>query len=446
MFKQRTTTKALLGIACLAMLAAPSTASARNSVITGGGQKTGTAAMNLPSISKVRGLRSGDFILKPAVQVAGHHSTNVFNGNESEPGNPPVAGTSLRIAPALGLSNGSSSEVQFSFDAKGDIRLYLSDNPALENLTNFGGTADLGVTFAARRAISFTLFDHFTRALQADNWETLNTLNRVANDVGGRISFHPGEIPERRPLEVSLMGSYAIDKFEQFEAGNTSTVRTRLTSSWRFLPKTAAIFDASWDFRNFDDPNKLQLTSNSKPWRASLGLAGAITKRTTARVTAGYSMSLHETGSQFSSPIWSVGLGYRASASTLLHIGYTHDFTDAFMGNFVDYHRGSLSLNQRFGTMMDVTAYAHLTYGVYGALSGTNLPAGTSINQSSRTDINVDAGLKANFEVSRMVGALLSYRLRGVFTDFVVKSQSDDILDVGSFVAHELMAALTLRY
>jgi len=317
----------------------------------------------------------------------------------------------------------------------------MSDNPALDNLTNFGGIADLGVTFAARRSISFTAFNQFTRALRADNWETLNTLNRLHNDVGGRVSFHPGEIPERRPFEVSLMGSYSVDRFEQFEQGNTSTIRTRLTGSWRFLPKTAVIFDASWDFRSFEDINALSLTNNNRPWRVSTGLAGAVTKLVTARLTAGYGMSLHDAGPTFSSPIWGVGIGYRASATTLLHLNYTHDFHDAFMGNFVDYHRGSASLNQRFGTMLDVTVYGNVTYGVYGALDGSNLPAGTSVNIAQRVDINLDAGVKAGFEVSRILGAELSYRVRGVFTNFEVRDQNDQLLDVGSYVANELMAS-----
>ena len=444
--KPSTMTKlaAIGAIACCSFFAF--NAQARTSVNSGGGTQTGTAAMNLPTISKVQGLRSGDFVLKPSVQVAGHHDTNVFNGHEDDRGNPPVAGTSIRIEPVLNLTNGASSEIQFSFNAKGDVRLYLSDNPALDNLTNFGGTADLGVTFAARRAISFTLFDHFTRALQADNWESLNTLNRVANDVGGRVSFHPGEIPERRPFEVSLMGSYATDRFDLFTAGNTNTIRTRLTSSWRFLPKTAVVLDSTWDFRNFDNPNALSLTSNSKPWRVNLGLAGAVTKRVTARVTGGYGMSLHEKGAAFSGGLWGIGIGYRASASTVVHLNYNHDFRDAFMGNFVDYHRVGGDLNQRFGTMLDVTVYGYLTYGVFGALDGSNLPAGTKINTSERVDINVDTGVKAHFEVSRMVGALLSYRLRGVFTNFQVSTQSDELLDVGSYTAHELLAAVSLRY
>lgn len=423
-----------------------SDAIARESVNSGGGTKTGTAAMSLPSISKVQGLRSGDFVLKPAVQVAGHHATNVFNGNVQDRGNPPVAGTSLRIEPVLGLTNGANSEVQFNFAAKGDVRIYLSDNPSLDNLTNFGGAADLGVTFAARRAISFTLFDHFTRALQADNWESLNTLNRVSNDIGGRVSFHPGEIPERRPFEVSLMGSYAIDRFDQFDAGSTNTIRTRLTSSWRFLPKTAVILDASWDFRSFDDPGALKLTSNSQPWRFTAGLAGAVTKRITARITGGYGMSLHDAGASFSGALWAIGVGYRASAATLVHLNYTHDFHDAFMGNFTEYHRFGGDLNQRFGTIMDVTVFANVTYAVFGELDGSNLPAGTKINTKIRQDVNLDAGVKAHFEISRGVGALLTYRVKGVFTNFQVSTQSDELLDVGSYTGHELMAAISLRY
>lgn len=442
-------------IVALTALLVPALALAAGAPVgSGGGTQTGTAAMALPSITKVRGVRSGDFTLMPSIGVIGHHDTNVFNGNEQDVGNSPVAGTSLRLAPKLGLTNSTSSEVQFQFDAKGDVRIYMSEIEELSELTNFGGTADLGVTLAARKAISFTMFDHFTRSLQADNWQTLNNLNRVHNEVGGRVSFHPGEIPERRPFEVSLLGSYVVDKFEKFVNGSTSAVRTRLTSSWRFLPKTAFIFDATWDFRKFDNSNLLGITSNNRPWRVTTGLAGAVSKRVTARLTGGYGMSLHDSGPQFSAPIWGVGIGYRASATTLVNLDYTHNFYDAFMGNFVDFHRGSASLNQRFGAMLDVTLYGTVTYGVYGAL------AQDSINQIAaqtkdvtgisvapvRTDVVLDAGIRANFEISRVLGAGLSYRFNGVFTDFVVKTTDNRILDVGSYTSNELQASLTLRY
>ena len=432
----------------------PAIAVAQASVATGGGLKTGSAKMTMPSISKAQGLRSGDFVLTPSIAVDAHHDTNVFNGNADEPGNTPVPGTSLRIGPRLGLNNGSDSEVQFNFAAAGDIRLYMSDESNVDELTNFGGNADLGVTFAARRAISFSLFDHFARSLQANNWDTLANLNRYSNDIGGRVSFHPGEIPERRPLEVSLMGAYAIDRFDSFDAGATDTIRTRLTSSWRFLPKTAAVLDASWDFRDYKESDSSDLATDSKPWRVQAGVAGALTKKVTLRLTGGWGMSLHDYNENdpnykasdsrsFNSAIGAASIGFRASASTLLHIGYSRDFRDSFYGNYVEFHRGSVSLSQRFGTMLDVNAWFNGTYGTYGAYVPT---VAVSLKQRNRVDTALDGGIRASFEVSRLIGMSIGYRFRGVLTSYRVSSLSDSVIDLGAYSAHEISAGVSLRY
>ncbi len=194
------------------------------------------AMQSLSSSERSGGLRSGEFILTPSLELGGHHDTNMFNGNASELGNEPESGTLLRLMPRLGLSNGIEGDIQFAFDAVGDGRIYVSGSDSVRELTNFGGAADLGVTFFRRRSISFTLGNQFRRSLQANNWETLETLNRITNVLSARISFHPGEIPERRPLEISLAGSYVVDRFDEFTSGDTSTIRTALTGSWRFLP------------------------------------------------------------------------------------------------------------------------------------------------------------------------------------------------------------------
>ncbi len=453
---KRNTHRAMLLAGFVCLLPASALGQGAKSVASGGGTQSGTAQMTMPTISKAKGLRSGDFVLTPAIALDAHHDTNVFNGNKEEPNNEPVAATSLRIMPRLGLNNGTDSEVQFNFAAAGDVRLYMADKASLDQLTNFGGNADLGVTFAARRAISFTLFDHFSRALQANTWDTRRTLNRFGNDVGGRISFHPGEIPERRPLEVSLIGAYAIDRFDEFDGGATDTVRTRLTSSWRFLPKTAVVVDASWDFRDYvnNEADPHNLTSDSKPWRVQAGLAGAVTKKLTFRLTGGWGMSLHEVedgGANYSADdertfnnfIGGVALGLRASGSTLLHISYTRDFRDSYYANFVQFHRGNVGLNQRFGTMLDVAVWFNATYGTYGAYVPS---VGLKLQQKNRIETALDGGIRATFEVSRLMGMDIGYRFRGVVTTYRISSLQNDIIDLGAYSAHEIFAGVTLRY
>ena len=410
------------------------------------------AEMSLPVVAKDRGLHSGDFTLHPAVATQINYDSNIFNGNELEAGNRPKAATSLRILPRLSLANDQVSNVAFSFISSGDARLYLgSDSEAITKQSAVGGTAGLNVTFGARKPLSLTVFDNFNRSLRANNWETIAALNRNSNDVGARVEFHPGDIPERRPFNVALMGTYSMDRYDEFSGGNTDTVRSRLTGSWKFLPKTAALLDVGWDFRYYSNSflESRSLSYNSKPFRARVGLAGAVTKRISLEVSGGWGMSNHESGDAFSSYLATFSVGFRPSESTRLLLGYAHDFRDAYYGNYVDFHRGSLQLRQRFGNILDVTAGFAVNYGVYGAVGADALAKSllvVNISQKNRKDTALDGNLTATFDVARWFAMDIGYRLRAIMTDYKITSKDGTILDVGSFTAHEVFASAILRY
>ncbi len=434
-------------------------------VTVAGGSLLGTrqalaqsAEMALPAIAQDRGLRTGEFTLYPSLGLMTHYDTNLFNGSDKE-NNVPVGATSLRFIPRLSLVNDGNGNVNFSFAGTGDARLYLSSDDIVSKQTAVGGNLNVDVTFGQRRAMSLTLFNYFNRALRANNWETIQTLNRVANDVGARIEFHPGDIPERRPFNLAVAASYAVDAFDDFKAGNTTTIRTKLAGSWRFLPKTAAVIDSTWDFRKYEVSSLASsgLASDSKPFRARVGLTGALTKRISAQALGGWGMSTHAEGSSYNSFLANVGLGLRASESTRVYASFDHDYSDSFFGNFVSYNRIGLSLKQRFGNVLDVTGSFGtrlMTFGVVepkGVLaSGLSASCSGALAGKSgcRNDTGLDASLMATFELHRLVGMNVGWNMRKVITNFKVLSAANPslVLDVGEYTAHEIFATLFARY
>ena len=419
-----------------------------------------SAEMGLPSIAKDRGLRTGDFLLRPSVGVIGHYDTNVFNASPQEVLNNPIhPAASLRIVPKLSLQNDLTGNTVFNFVAAGDARVYLSGEQIVKNLNAFGGNAALDVTFGQRKPIGFTLFDMFTRSLRANNWETQQTFNRNANDVGARVEFHPGDVPERRPFNIALMGSYALDRFDDYSNFNTNTIRTRMNGSWRFLPKTAAYIDATWDFRSYSNPFLItnNLASNSKPFRARLGASGAITKRISFDLNAGWGMALISNPSvpSFNSYVAGASFGFRPTDSTRLSLGYNHDLRDAYLGSFAESHRMSFSAKQRFGSMVDLVIGANVSYLKYGAaccsspdvilvVGAAGVPGLPGYFQ--RKDWQIDGSVAASFEVSRFVALQIGYNLRSVITPFKLTSKTVAVLDAGEYTAHEMFASVTARY
>lgn len=407
-----------------------------------------TAEQPLPAIAQERGVRTGEFTLYPSFGVAGHHDTNLFNGNNEE-NNRPIGATSVRFSPRLSLSNDPNSNVAFAFNGTGDLRLFLSDSSAVSTQDGVGGGMGLNVTFGQRRAFSLTLFDNFSRALRAPNWEINSTLDRVSNDVGARIEFHPGDIPERRPFNLALGASWGVDLFDFFPGGDSSTIRSKLAGSWRFLPKTAAILDATWDFRTYANSSlsSQNLAANSQPFRVKVGLNGALTKRLTATGLAGWGLSNHAQGASYNSFLASVGLGLRASESTRLFLGYDRDFSDSFIGNFGAFHRIGFSLTQRFGQVMDVTAQFATRFIEYGEFKPIGGLVALDPSCNCRRDTGLEGGIAANFDVARLIGMNIGWTMRSVQTNFkVVANDKKTILDSGAFTGHEIFAAVTLRY
>lgn len=417
-------------------------------------QVSSGAEISLPAIAKDRGLHSGDFTLHPAMATQVHYDSNVFNGNESEQSKPRAA-TSLRLMPRLGLANDQISNLAFAFTSAGDVRLYLgSENKAIQQLTGVGGSAGLNVTLGGRKPLSLTVFDNFSRQLRANNWEILTGLNRNTNDVGARVEFHPGDIPERRPFNVALSGQYTKDMYDEFKAGDTDTIRSRLTGSWKFLPKTAALLDVGWDFRYYANTllSSRALSYNSKPFRARVGLAGALTKRISVEATGGWGMSNHIGGDSFSSYLATASVGFRPSETTRMLVGYTHDFRDAYYGNFVDFHRGSITLRQRFGSILDISALFGVSYGMYGTYGADSLKIAKmaiELSTANRKDVALEGSVVANFDVARWFAMDLGYHLRAISTDYKIKAlpaNGGAVLDVGAYTAHEVYASAILRY
>lgn len=417
-----------------------------------------SAEMTLPSISKDRGLRTGDFLLRPSVGVTGHYDTNIFNASTQEALTNPIRGAaSLRIIPRLMLQNDLTGNTVFNFSAAGDGRVYFSGDQQIKNLNNFGGNANLDVTFGQRKPIAFSLYDFFSRSLRANNWETLQTFNRNNNDVGARVEFHPGDTPERRPFNIALSGSYIIDRYEDYTNFNTNTIHTRLNGSWRFLPKTAAYIDSTWDFRTFTDTNltSRNLAFNSKPFRARLGASGAITKRISFDLSAGWGMALLSGSSVpgFNSWLAGASFGFRPTDTTRITLGYNHDMRDAYLGGFAETHRFGLMLKQRFGSIIDIGATFNASYMKYGAAQASTgvsvIGANAVANMPGyfqRHDWLLDGGVNATFEVSRYVGLMLGYNLRSVQTPFKLTTSSQILLDAGEYTAHEIFATVTARY
>jgi len=455
--------KTLAVVAALACAVVSSYAVVAPSVAFGQSAGVVTAADGVP------GLKSGDFTLRPYVKVEGRYDSNIFNGSTrldtftSKQLETVVGAPLVRIQPGLTLFNGTSTDVAVTFDAFGDVRLYISDNPNVTTQNSVSGKANLAVQIAPRRTFSLTLSDYFTRDVRPLDFELDAVYIRLNNEVGAQVAFHPGPVPERRPFEMSLGYGFLVDRI----SGNLNNIsldsdthRASFLTLWKFLPKTAAFLDANLRFHRYTSPKTRESATHadSNPMRVSAGLQGAITKKVAARAQVGYGRSFHKSADEYNMAIGQAAVTLLPASGTALSLGWQLDFDDSFFANFRSYNRIFTMVRHRIGTLIDFQVDASVYFARYGAfnLAATGLAPSAAmgggawgVSQKYRQETTIVGTAMADFNVSRFLGVYLGYELRANLTDYSVYQSLDNkrhYTDFGDYTRHQVFVGAKLRY
>ena len=180
---------------------------------------------------------------------------------------------------------------------------------------------------------------------------------------GGGLIWTPGGgmFDWRVGYEFGL--TYFEDPSFRHLNNNYNQVNTR--GRWRFLPRTAFLFDGSASFFKYTNRTEGQtLQLDSTPIRARLGLNGLVTPSFALLAMVGWGSSFYQgaaNAQQFDSVLaqaelkWFItpnpGLDPGAATLTLssVALGFTRDFTNSYLGDFFTRDRGYANLSYFFG-------------------------------------------------------------------------------------------------
>ncbi|MBM4371100.1 MAG: hypothetical protein FJ098_05575, partial [Deltaproteobacteria bacterium] len=147
-------------------------------------------------------------------------------------------------------------------------------------------------------------------------------------------------------------------------------------------------------------------------------------------------------------------VSWRATPSTLLQVGYRHDFRDSLFSNFVTYDRVYANAQQRLFRIWDLNldvGYEYLQYSALPYAFRTSRPDaiqqyGGLVGQRFRNDHAVRIVFSTDVDVVRYLKVSAIYSLDLLSTPFFVQIRSDAVPDGLSYLTHTATLMLTVRY
>jgi hypothetical protein len=311
------------------------------------------------------GLRAGNLEFHPSLAAELGYDSNYFqrSGDGANANERPIYDAwRLRVTPSLSLSTlrqrlrdsesvGAPPAVQFSLGAFATYNeLFGSDEVSSERHVDagVGGRLDL----LANRPLGFDLYADYLRSGEPSNAVTVASNDPVSFDRG---SARGGVGATWRPggglFEWRLGYEAAYNYFEdgEFKRLNNLHHNVNTRGRWRFLPRTALIYQAGYTFVRYMNDDAPQ--PDGDVVEARIGLNGLITNRFAFQASVGWNSTYYEAepgdataaenydgfvmGAQLKYFLIPTATAETASAGiSSIGIGYQRDFSNSYLGSF----------------------------------------------------------------------------------------------------------------
>lgn len=426
-------------IAALAVTLAPLEASAQ-------------AWVSNPDFSEGVGIRVGNFELHPSLGAEFGYDSNYFRASETEG---VIDVFKFRVTPSLTLSNlhrerrNATTPPNVEFRAGGHAS-YLevvpagSENVSGANRRNISGGADARVDIFPQRKVGFDIAANYLRVV-----ETEGATEDLAGDGFNRGTLRGGAGATWRPgggLFEWRLGYQAT--YHYFDRSDLETLRNvqhdiNTRGRWRFLPRSALLFDSSYIFvRYLNSDTETQQTSGDI-LRSRIGFHGLVTYHLALMGMLGWTSSFYKghDGSnfarQFDSVIgqaearWFIQQRPDLDAATVatglssIAVGYSRSFSNSYYGSFYQRDRGY--------TQFNAFILGALVGGLEFGVSRVAFPQARA-DQPGFTQLRLDAQAFGEYRFTDTVAANATIMYSQVNTDKIVNNEDLDFRRWQAFV------------
>jgi hypothetical protein len=326
-----------------------------------------------PDFSEGIGIRAGNFELHPSLGGEFGYDSNLYRASGNGSGEEEIDVLKLRITPSLTLStlgrerrnSPNAPSVVFAAGAHASYNEIFpldSDESAVRDRRNVGVGADAKLDVYPAGKVGFDALAAYARVIDTEgNTNDLagEGFNRGSLRAGAGLTWRPGG----RLFEWRGGYNVTYHYFEREDLDVLANLQHEIVTRgrWRFLPRSALLFDAGYTFvRYLDD---LTPQTDGDAVRARIGFHGLVTYNLALLGMVGWASSFYEDGSNSIAPRQYDSIVANAEARWFLQarpdlesatavtglssiaVGYTRAFSNSYLGSFYQRDRGYLQFN-----------------------------------------------------------------------------------------------------
>lgn len=378
-----------------------------------------------PDFSEGIGIRAGNLELHPSVGAEFGYDSNIFRASAREG---VVDVFKLRVTPSLTLSTlgaarrnaPTAPNVIVSAGAHASYNELFavdSENSDVSKRRNVGLGADARVDINHSGKVGVDLLGAYTRIIETEGRsEDLagEGFNRDTVRFGGGVTWRPGGgLFEWR---AGYTGTYNFFENDTYVPLNNLQHNVGLRGRWRFLPRSAVLFDTNYTFVRYTQDRTPQ--TNGDAVRSRIGFHGLVTYHLALMGLVGWATSFYESGQasiaprQFDSVIanaearWFIQPRPDLEQATItsglssVAVGYGRTFSNSYYGSFYQSDRGYM----QFSMFLLGAVVGGLEFGV-ARVAFPEVQVGAAPAQASFSQLRLDSRAFGEYRFSDTLAA-----------------------------------------
>lgn len=396
------------------------------------------------------GFQVGDFELHPGIGAEAGYDSNFFRRDSSED---PVGAVVIRISPSFGVSTLSAQRrgdappptVGFRFEVGGSYNEYIpvngseADKDRLQDNRNFGGSAKLNLDILPGREWGGRIYGGVGRTILPTNAGDINvTFNRILPEAGAELRW----APDSGLLDWSLGYGFSGTFFESGDFSELNNFRNDIYTRgrWRFLPRTALMYDASFGFITYPEAGGNANKSDSHPLRARIGVNGLVTPTFGVLGLVGWGASFYDgevggvADNDFDSLLAQAEVKWYlspppaddpfsiTSSLSYISVGFIRDFADSFIGTYLERDQGYVRFSYLFGGRFVLVADVRAGAVVFPAQTRADYGAQAS---AGWTDAQVNGRLFGEYRILDWLAVNAEVDYTGYFSSTSLQPPGD---------------------
>jgi hypothetical protein len=336
------------------------------------------------------------------------YDSNVFY-QSFDPQGSAIIRTSLFADASNTTRGGATGRISFNMRAGLTYRRYQSENPAVQPFSNaWMPSAGLALSMASGQ-VGFGLADTFVRLEDPPYNSNQPPITRYNNQASGELRWAPGG----GRLTGTLRYTNMIDVIQgTFSYATSMTNAVMLDASWKWLPKTAIFVNVTQGIVTYlEEPTPKEA---SYPLRATAGIRGLLTEKTSMLLALGYVNAFYasggSTGGIWGSTFADLSFTVRPTMLSRVVVGYRHGFENSVISNFYYSETAYASYVQQIASRLALDISGRYIYKNYQGFFDSPAP-GQPPATTARTDNFFQVGATLDYFVRNWIYAGIGYAL-----------------------------------